>query len=214
MKSGPMQNLYLSIRYLLIGYIFCGIGWLAESFIQPLFPHLLNYLKASYIVFYVLMMHFVTLAIFSLRKKSKSLRMAGWLIVAAVILAIWSMIPEKEFQKNLLYNIAGMFSFMSGYYIVIEYSKIIEKSALVKAKKPARLIRRAVAFADIFFIFLLVPIALSAFPNLTNTLANVDLYIYYIIWICFVVFLILCIIEMKKDLRKTTETSSEEEINL
>lgn len=205
-----MQNLYLSIRYLLIGYIFCGIGWLVEDLIQPLYPSLLNYFKASYIAFYVLMMHFVTLAIFSLKKKSKTLRVAGWLIVIAMILAIWSMIPVKENQKDILYNIAGLFSFMSGYYIVVEYSKIIEKSALVKAKKIAHRIRQGVAFADIFFILLLVPIALSAFPDLTNTLVNVDLYIYYIVWILFVVFLILCIIEIKRELKqKTIEISTE-----
>ncbi len=204
-----MQNLYLSIRYLLIGYIFCGIGWLVEDLIQPLYPGLLNYFKASYIALYVLMMHFVTLAIFSLEKKSKILRMAGWLIVTAMILAIWSMIPEKENQKDMLYNIAGLFSFMSGYYIVVEYSKIIEKSTLVKAKRIAQLIRKGIAFADIFFMMLLIPIALSAFPNLTNTLMNIDLYIYYIVWICFVVFLILCIIEIRKELKqqKTTEAS-------
>ena len=147
-----MQNLYLSIRYLLVGYIFCGIGWFIEDFIQPLYPSLSNYWEASYIAFYVLMMHFVTLAIFSLEKKSKTLRLAGWFIVLAMILAIWSMIPQKENQKEMLYNIAGLFSFMSGYYIIVEYSKIIEKFALVKVKKIAHRIRQGIAFADIFFI--------------------------------------------------------------
>lgn len=159
------------------------------------------------------MMHFVTLAIFSLKKKSKTLRIAGWLIVITIILAIWSIIPEKENQKDLLYNIARLFSFMSGYYIVLEYSKIIEESALVKVKKIARLICKGIAFADLFFILLLLPIALSAFPTLTNVLVNADLYIYYIIWILFVVFLILCIIEIKKTLKQNdTQTSIEEGI--
>lgn len=197
-----MQNLYLSIRYLLIGYIFCGLGWLAEDLIQPLYPGLLHYFQASSVALYVLMMHFVTLAIFSLKQKSKTLNIAGWLIVVAMILAIWSTIPEKENQKNMLYNIAGLFSFMSGYYIVVEYSKIIEKSALKKVKQFAHIIRKGVAFADIFFMVLLVPVALSALPNLTNTLINVDLYIYYIIWIFFVIFLILCIIEIKGELKQ------------
>lgn len=210
-----MQNLYLSIRYLLIGYIFCGIGWLAEDVIQPICPGLSDYFKASYIACYVLMMHFVTLAIFSLQKKSKTLRVAGWLIVLAIILAMWSTIAQTETHKDILYNIAGLFSFMSGYYIVVEYSKIIEKSALVKAKKIAHRIRRVVAFADLFFVVLLIPIALSAFPNVTNALVNVDLYIYYLIWIFFVVFLILCIMEMKKELKqKTTEISDKGETNL
>lgn len=196
-----MHNLYLSIRYLLIGYIFCGIGWLIEDFIQPLCTDLSNYFEATYIAFYVLMMHFVTLAIFSLEKKSKTLRAAGWFIVLAMILAIWSMIPQKDNQKELLYNIAGLFSFMSGYYIIVEYSKIIEKSALVKAQKIAHRIRQGIAFADIFFMILLIPIVLSVFPNLTNTLMNVDLYIYYTVWVLFVVFLMVCIIEIKKELK-------------
>lgn len=205
-----MQNLYLSIRYLLTGYIFSGIGWLVEDLIQPLYPALSNYFEASYIACYVLMMHFVTLAIFSLEKKSKILRVAGWCIVIAVILAIWSMIPEKANQKELLYNVAGLFSFMSGYFIIVEYSKIIEKSALAKAKKIARLIRKGISFADIFFMILLILVALSAFPNLTNTLMNVDLYIYYIVWMLFVVFLILCIIEIKRELKlKNNKTSIE-----
>lgn len=207
-----MQNLYFSIRYLLIGYIFSGIGWLIEDLLQPLCPGLSNYFAAACIALYVLMMHFVTLAIFSLQKKSKTLRMAGWLIVVAMILAIWSTIPEKDNQQDLLYNIAGLFSFMSGYYIVIEYSKIIEKSALVKAQKIARFIRKGVSFADLFFFALLIPIALSAFPNVTNALVDIDLYIYYLIWILFVVFLILCIIEIKKELKpKITETVTKEE---
>ena len=202
-----MQNLYLSIRYLLTGYIFCGIGWLVEDLIQPIYPGLSHYFEASYIACYVLMMHFVTLAIFSLERKSKTLRMAGWFIVAAMILAIWSMIPQKANQKELLYNIAGFFSFMSGYYIIVEYSKIIEKSVLAKAKKIAHRIRQGIAFADLFFMVLLIPVILSAFPNLTNTLMNVDLYIYYIMWILFVVFLMLCIVEIKKELKsKTTQT--------
>ena len=202
-----MQNLYLSIRYLLVGYIFCGIGWLVEDLIQPIYPSLSVYFEASYIALYVLMLHFVTLAIFSLEKKSKTLRLAGWLIVVAMTLAIWSLIAEKESQKELLYNIGGLFSFMSGYYIIVEYSKIIEESALVKAKKIAHRIRQGIAFADIFFMILLIPIVLSAFPNLTNTLVNVDLYIYYIVWILFVVFLMLCIIEIKRELQpKTTKT--------
>ena len=210
-----MQNLYLSIRYLLVGYIFCGIGWFVEDLIQPIYPSLSVYFEASYIALYVLMLHFITLAIFSLEKKSKTLRLAGWLIVIAMTLAIWSLIAQKESQKELFYNIAGLFSFMSGYYIVVEYSKIIEKSALVKAKKIAHRIRQGIAFADIFFMILLIPIVLSAFPNLTNTLVNVDLYIYYIVWILFVVFLILCIMEMKKELKqKTTEISDEGETNL
>ena len=196
-----MQNLYLSIRYLLVGYIFCGIGWFVEDLIQPIYPSLSVYFEASYIALYVLMLHFITLAIFSLEKKSKTLRLAGWLIVIAMTLAIWSLIAQKESQKELFYNIAGLFSFMSGYYIVVEYSKIIEKSALVKAKKIAHRIRQGIAFADIFFMILLIPIVLSAFPNLTNTLVNVDLYIYYIVWILFVVFLILCIMEMKMELK-------------
>ena len=160
-----MQNLYLSVRYLLIGYIFCAMGWFVEDLIQPLYPSLLNYFEACYIAFYVLMMHFVTLAIYSLEKKSKMLRVAGWLIVMAMILAIWSTIPQKENQQDILYNTAGLFSFMSGYYIVVEYSKIVEKSALVNVKKLAHKIRKAVAFADSLFILLLVPIALSAFPG-------------------------------------------------
>ena len=57
------------------------------------------------------------------------------------------------------------------------------------------------SFADIFFMILLIPVALSAFPNLTNTLMDVDLYIYYIMWILFVVFLMLCMAEMKKELK-------------
>ena len=205
-----MQNLYVSIRYLLAGYIFCGIGWLIEDLIQPIYPALSNYFQASYIAFYVLMMHFVTLAIFSLEKKSKTLRTAGWCIVIAMILAIWTMIPTKENHKELLYNIAGLFSFMSGYFIIVEYSKIIEKSALAKAKKIAHIIRKGISFADIFFMILLIPIALSAFPNLTNTLMNVDLYIYYIMWILFVVFLMLCIVEIKKELKpKITKTEEQ-----
>lgn len=195
-----MQSLYLSIRCLLVGYILCGIGWLIEDLIQPMYPGLSNYFEASYIALYVLMMHFVTLTIFSLEKKSKMLRMAGWFIVAAMILAIWSMIPQKENHKELLYNIAGLFSSMSGYYIIVEYSKIIEKSALVKAKKIAHRIRQGIGLADIFFMLLLIPIVLSAFPELTNTLVNADLYIYYFVWILFVIFLILCIIEIKKEL--------------
>ena len=210
-----MRNLYLSIRYLLIGYIFCGIGWLVEDFIQPLFPHLSTYFKASYIALYVLMMHFVTLAIFSLEKKSKTLRLAGWFIVVAMILAIWSMIPQKENHKELLYNIAGLFSFMSAYYIIVEYSKIIEKSALVKAKRIAYLIRRGISFADIFFLLLLIPVVLSVFPDLTNTLMNVDLYIYYTMWILFVIFLILCTIEIKRELKQnSTETSIDKGTNV
>lgn len=209
-----MQNLYLSVRYLLIGYIFCAMGWFVEDLIQPLYPSLLNYFEASYIAFYVLMMHFVTLAIYSLEKKSKMLRVAGWLIVMAMILAIWSTIPQKENQQDILYNTAGLFSFMSGYYIVVEYSKIVEKSALVNVKKLAHKIRKAVAFADILFILLLVPIALSAFPGLTNALVNIDLYIYYVIWILFVVFLILCIIDIKRELKKETEHLIEEKTNL
>ena len=203
-----MQNLYLSIRYLLIGYIFSGAGWLIQDLIQPLCPDLSAYFEASYIACYVLMMHFVTLSIFSLEKKSKTLRMAGWCVVIAMILAIWSMIPQQAKPKELLYNLSGLFSFMSGYFVIVEYSKIIEKSALVKAKKLARRIRGGIAFADCFFMILLIPIALSAFPVLTNVLMNVDLYIYYIMWMLFVVFLILCIIEIKKEL-KTTQTSSE-----
>ena len=206
-----MQNLYVSIRYLFIGYIFCGIGWLIEDLIYPLCPGLSGYLRAACIALYVLMMHFVTLAIFSLQKKSKTLRVAGWLIVVAMILAIWSMLPEKENHKDLLYNIAGLFSFMSGYYIVLEYSKIIEETALVKIKKIARLIRKGVAFADLFFLVLLIPIVLSAFPDITNALVNVDMYIYYLIWILFVVFLQLCIIEIKKELKtRATETLTKE----
>ena len=205
-----MQNLYLSIRYLLIGYIFCGIGWLIEDLIQPLYPGLSHYFEASCIAFYVLMMHFVTLAIFSLEKKSKTLRLAGWFIVIAMILAIWSMTARTENQKELFYNIAGLFSFMSGYYIIVEYSKIIEKSALAKAKKVAHRIRQGIAFADIFFMVLLIPVVLSAFPALTNTLVNVDLYIYYIVWILFVIFLILCIMEIKQELKpKKIETSTQ-----
>ena len=145
-----MQNLYVSIRYLLIGYVLSGIGWLIEDLISPLCPALSNYLGAACIALYVLMMHFVTLAIFSLQKKSKMLRVAGWLIVVAMILAIWSMLPEKENHKDLLYNIAGLFSFMSGYYIVVEYSKIMEETSLVKVKKIAHFIRKGVAFADFF----------------------------------------------------------------
>ena len=202
-----MQNLYLSIRYLLVGYIFCGIGWFVEDLIQPLYPSLSSYFEASCIAFYVLMMHFVTLAIFSLEKKSKTLRLAGWSILIAMILTIWSMIPAKGSQKELLYNISSLFSFMSGYFIIVEYSKIIEKSALVKAKKIAHRIRQGISFADIFFMILLIPVALSAFPNLTNTLINVDLYIYYIMWILFVVFLMLCLVEIKKELKpKITKT--------
>ena len=197
-----MQNLYLSIRYLLVGYIFCGIGWFAEDVIQPMYPYLSNYFEAPYIAFYILTMHFVTLAIFSLEKKSKTLRLAGWLIVIAIILAIWSMTAQKENQKEMLDNISGLFSFMSGYYIIVEYSKIIEKSLVSKGKNLAHMIRKAVAFADLFFVILLIPIALSAFPNLTNALVNVNLYIYYLIWIYFVIFLILCIIEMKKELKQ------------
>lgn len=181
-----------------------------EDLIQPLYPNLLNYFAALYVAFYVLMMHFVTLAIFALEKKSKTLRVAGWLIVTAIILAIWSTIPQKENQQEMLYNTAGLFSFMSGYYIVVEYSKIIEKSTLANLKKLAHKIRKAVAFADILFILLLVPIALSAFPNVTNALVNIDLYIYYIIWICFIVFLILCIMEIKKELKKETKHVIEE----
>ena len=210
-----MQNLYVSIRYLLIGYIFCGIGWLIEDVIEPLYPGLSSYFEAAYIALYVLMMHFVTLAIFSLEKKSKTLRMAGWSIVIAMILAIWSMIPAKGNQKELLYNIAGLFLFMSGYCIIVEYSKIIEKSALVKAKKVARRIRQGISFADFFFMVLLIPIVLSAFPNLTNTLMNVDLYIYYTVWILFVVFLVLCMIEIKRELKpQEITTSTEERTNL
>lgn len=210
-----MQNLYLSIRYLLTGYIFAGIGWLLEDLIQPLYPNLSDYFEASYIALYVLMMHFVTLAIFSLEKKSKILRLAGWLIVLSMILAIGSMTMRTENQKDLLYNIAGLFSFMSAYYVIVEYSKIIEKSALVKAKKIAHMIRRGIAFADIFFMLLLIPVALSAFPNLTNTLMNVDLCIYYILWILFIVFLILCIIEIRKELKhKITNTSNKKEAKL
>ena len=210
-----MSNLYLSIRYLLIGYLFAGIGWLLEDLIQPLYPSLSIYFEASYIAFYVSMMYFVTLAIFSLKKKSKLLRIAGWLLVIAIIVAMWSILPEKENQKDLFHNIAETFSFMSGYYIVVEYSKIIEKSALEKVKKWAHFIRKGVAFTDVFFFMLLVPIALSAFPNLTTALANVDLCIYYILWIFFVVFLILCIMEIGKELKqKTTEASLEKETNL
>lgn len=210
-----MQKLYLSIRYLLIGYTFCAMGWFVEDLIQPLYPNLLNYFKASYVVFYVLMMYFVTMAIFSLEKKSKTLRISGWLIIVAMILAIWSTIPQKENQQDMLYGTAGLFSFMSGYYIVVEYSKIVEKSTLVNLKKLAHRIRKAVAFADIFFILLLVPLALSVFPNLTSILVTFDLYIYYIIWICFIVFLILCIMEIKKELKQeTTDTSNERGINL
>lgn len=209
-----MTNLYVSIRYLLVGYIFAGIGWLIEDLIQPLYPSLSIYFEASYIAFYVSMMYFVTLAIFSLKKKSKLLRIAGWLLIIAIILAMWSILPEKENQKDLFHNIAEMFSFMSGYYIVVEYSKIIEKSALKKVKKWTHFIRKGVAFADAFFLMLLVPVALSAFPNLTTALANVDLYIYYILWICFVVFLILCIMEIGKELKqKTNEASSKEKTN-
>ena len=202
-----MQNLYFSIRYLLTGYIFSGIGWLIEDLIQPLYPALLNYFQASYIALYVLMMHFVTLAIFSLEKKSKTLRIAGWCILITMVLAIWSMIPQKESQKEMLYGIAGLFSFMSGYFIVIEYSKIIEKSALVKAKKLAHIIRKGIAFADIFFMLLLIPFALSLFPNLTNMLMDIDLYIYYAMWMFFVIFLILCIIEIRKELKPQTPKS-------
>ena len=99
---------------------------------------------------------------------------------------------------------------MSGYYIVVEYSKIIEKSALVKAKKLAHMIRKGVSFADIFFIMLLIPIALSVFLNLTNALMNIDLYIYYLIWIFFVVFLIGCITEIKRELKQKTSDISNE----
>lgn len=196
-----MQNLYLSIRYLLVGYILSGIGWFIEDLIQPLYPALSNYFQAACIALYVLMMHFVTLAIFSLEKKSKTLRVAGWCIVIAMILAIWSMTAEKANQKELFYNVAGLFSFMSGYFIIVEYSKIIEKSALAKAKKIARMIRKGISFADIFFMILLIPVALSAFPNLTNTLMDVDLYIYYMMWILFVVFLMLCMREIKRELK-------------
>ena len=210
-----MQNLYLSIRYLLVGYIFCGMGWLVEDFIQPIYPRLSHYFQASYIACYVLMMHFVTLAIFSLEKKSKTLRMAGWSIVIAMILAIWSMTAPTENQKELFYNIAGLFSFMSGYCVIVEYSKIIEKSALIKAKKFAHRIRQGISFADIFFMVLLIPVVLSAFPNLTNTLMNVDLYIYYIVWVLFVVFLVLCVIEIKRELKpQEITTSTEERTNL
>lgn len=206
-----MQNLYVSIRYLLVGFVLSGIGWLIEDLIYPLYPGLSNYLGAACIALYVLMMHFVTLAIFSLQKKSKMLRVAGWLVVVAMILAIWSTIPEKENHKELLYNIAGLFSFMSGYYIVVEYSKIIEETALTKAKKIAHFIRKGVAFADLFFFVLLIPIVLSVFPDVTNALVNVDMYIYYLIWILFVVFLILCIIEIKKELKsQTAETLTKE----
>ncbi len=209
-----MQNLYLSIRYLLIGYIFCGVGWLIEDFIQPLYPGLSLYFTAAYVALYVLMMHFVTLAIFSLEKKSKTLRLAGWLIVMAMILAIWSLLAQPAKHQELLYNISGLFSFMSGYYIVVEYSKMIEKSALVKMKRMAHRIRQGIACADIFFMLLLIPIILSAFPNLTNTLVNVDLYIYYILWILFVVFLLLCMVEIKGTLKpKITKTLSEEGTN-
>lgn len=197
-----MRNLYLSLRYLLIGYIFSGLVWIVEDLIQPIYPNLSNYFEASYIAFYVLVMYFVTLAIFSLEKKSKTLRIAGWLIVIAIIFAMWSMIPEKQNQKNIFYSIAELFSFMSGYFIVVEYSKIVEKSALQKAKKFAHMIRKGIAFADIFFMMLLIPIALSVFPNLTNALMSVNLYIYYIIWIFFVVFLALCTIEINKELKQ------------
>ena len=208
-----MQNLYLSIRYLLVGYLFSAVGWLVEDLIQPLYPGLSNYFQASYIACYVLTMHFVTLAIFSLQKKSKTLRMAGWFMVIAMILAIWSMIPEQAKQKELLYNIGGLFSFTSAYCIVVEYSKIIEKSALAKAKKLAHTIRKGIAFADLLFMVLLIPVVLSAFPALTNTLINVDLYIYYLVWVFFIVFLILCIIEIKKEL-KITDVSNKEKANL
>ena len=197
-----MRNLYLSLRYLLIGYIFSGLVWIVKDLIQPIYPNLSNYFEASYIAFYVLVMYFVTLAIFSLEKKSKTLRIAGWLIVIAIIFAMWSMIPEKQNQKNIFYSIAELFSFMSGYFIVLEYSKIVEKSALQKAKKFAHMIRKGIAFADIFFMMLLIPIALSVFPNLTNALMSVNLYIYYIIWIFFVVFLALCTIEINKELKQ------------
>ncbi len=203
-----MQNLYFSIRYLLIGYIFCGIGWFVEDVIQPIYPSLSNYFEAGYIALYVLVMHFVTLAIFSLKKKSKILRIAGWLVIIAMILAIWSTIPEKENQKDILYNTAGFFSFMSGYYIVVEYSKIMEKSALLKVKKIAHMIRKAVCFADICFIMLLIALAWSVLPNVTNTLINVDLFIYYIIWTCFVIFLILCIIEVGREIKQKPENIS------
>jgi len=210
-----MKNLYISIRYLLVGYIFCGIGWLIEDFIQPLYPGLAVYFKASYIALYILMMHFVTLAVFSLEKKSKTLRLAGWCIVIAMILAIWSMLPDSANQKELLYNIAGLFSFTSGYCIVVEYSKIIEKSALVKAKKLAHTLRKGIAFADMFFMILLIPLALSVFPNLTNTLLNVDLYIYYLVWMLFVIFLLICIIEIKKELKSNkTDALSKGETHL
>ncbi len=199
-----MQNLYLSLRYLLIGYIFSGLIWIVEDLIQPTYPNLSNYFEASCIAFYILVMYFVTLAIFSLEKKSKILRIAGWLIVITVIMAMWSMIPEKQNQKDIFYSVAELCSFMSGYYIVVEYSKIVEKSALQKANKFAHLIRKGIAFADIFFIMLLIPIALSIYPNLTNTLVNINLYIYYIIWIFFVVFLTLCTIEIRKELKQKT----------
>lgn len=206
-----MQNLYLSIRYLLTGYIFAAIGWLLEDSIQPLYPNLSNYFQASYIALYVLMMHFVTLAIFSLEKKSKILRIASWLIVLSMILAIGSMTMQTENQKDLLYNIASLFSFMSAYYVIVEYSKIIEKSALIRAKKIAHRIRQGIAFTDIFFIILLIPVALSAFPNLTNALINIDLYIYYLVWVVFIIFLIWCIIEIKRELKlQTTKNTTKE----
>ena len=206
-----MQNLYLSIRYLLIGYIFSGIGWFIEDLIQPIYPNLSSYFEAAYIACYVMMMHFVTLAIFSLEKKSKTLRTAGWCMLVAMILAIWNMIPENASHKELLYNIAGLFSFMSGYFIIVEYSKIIEKSALVKAKRIAYLIRKGIAFADLFFMVLLIPVALSAFPALTDTLMNVDLYLYYTMWILFVAFLMLCVFEIKKELNPSINKASAEE---
>ena len=206
-----MQNLYLSIRYLLIGYIFSGIGWFIEDLIQPIYPNLSNYFEAAYIACYVMMMHFVTLAIFSLEKKSKTLHTAGWCMLVAMILAIWNMIPENASQKELLYNIASLFSFMSGYFIIVEYSKIIEKSALVKAKRIAYLIRKGIAFADLFFMVLLIPVALSAFPALTNTLVNVDLYLYNTMWILFVAFLMLCVFEIKKELKPSINKASAEE---
>jgi len=203
-----LQNLYLSIRCLLIGYICCEIGWLVEDFFQPIYLGLSNYVESLYIAFYVLMMLFVTLAILSLKKRSKILRVAGWLIVIAAILVIWSTIPESEKHKELFYNIADFCSFMSAYYIIVEYSKIIEQSALVRVKKIEQMIRKGIVFADIFFMILLIPIALSVFPNLTNTLVNIDLYIYYTIWNIFIVFLILCIIEIKKELKQQTKESS------
>ncbi len=198
-----MQNLYVSIRYLLVGYIFCAIGCMTEDLTPPVSP-LAHYFKAAYTACYIFMMHFVTLAIFSLQQKSKTLRLAGWLIIFAVILNIWSMLAETEKQQDLIYNIAGCVSFMSGYYIVVEYSKMLGDVSFTKAKKLAQIIRKGVAFADVFFMLLLVPLILSVFPHLTHALVEVDLYIYYIVWLCFLVFLILCIIEIKKELKSQT----------